>query len=495
MTCLRRLSLLLWLSLPAYGSSAIEMELTAGLGGQAVVGLSSEIKIRLYAASTTAVELKIIDTNVSTTVPVTLAEQTEKLLWLAVTPSTKSPIQVRLLASSGEVIEKELFFEHRQTPITLISSSIQAYQVHNSHQQSSGIRPVIISPGNLPHKSQAYAGVLAVVTDAASLSSLSSDQYHAFGNYIGACNILLLSDASAVVLEDVRKLSGCGGRFIQSYQTLAQIPLLLTKLKSQRNAKLPSTQDMMSLQRETFQSRMVTSLSYYLSGYIILMALFYWRMNKTHYLLVLPVITACAGALVWNGNGSSQLLSWAETESGDIHSRVSSLLLVGGDRRGENRVTLAADIDLSNADRDTQQSHLRHIGQGSLRELSAQTQLLSPQVYQLSSVSRQVAPFTLQLKQGRPELVLQAESAIDRARLLWQGFTYDVPALTKGEVWQPNETQKKDSVSAEEKLLHRRLQFDAPALLLPFIPDQGVGADNIRNTGWLVIRHRPEQML
>lgn len=495
---LSRLILLFCISLPAAGNSSIDMEVTAGLGGQAVSGRATEIKVRLFASSSTSAELQIRDANGYLTVPVTLAGQAVKHLWLPVTPKALNPLQVRLLLGSGKVIEKELIFEHGHTPLSLISRPVPVEQALASHQQAPDVRPIIVPAESLPHSSQAYAGVHAIVTDVGSLSSLTIEQYQAFANYLGGCNILLLADASPAVLERVRSLAGCAGRYIQSYQTLAQVSNLLRELDAGLPPKPPSAQNLLAFQLPAFQDNMVTTISLYLAGYIALMALLGWQMQKTNYLLILPVIAAGAGILAWTGDGSTRLTSWAETQSNDSHLRVSSLLLLGGDRRGENSLVHDATVSISPvgslSSSKTGHDHTRHLDQRSRRELSVHTAMLAPAAYQLSSVSRRAPAFTLQLEQGVPELVYHAESAMNQARLLWQGYTYRVPPLAKGESWHPHETARQLAQSAEEKLLRRHLEFESPALLLPFVPvSHGVGAADIQGQGWLVIRHNPAE--
>jgi len=492
------LILLLCLFLPAAGNSAIDMEITAGLGGQAVAGRATEIKVRLFASSSTSAELQVRDANGYLTVPVTLAGQTVKHLWLPVTPEALSPLQVRLLLGSGEVIEKELIFEHGDTLLSLISRSVPVGHAHASHPQTTDVRPVIVPAESLPHSLQAYAGVHAIVTDVESLSSLTIEQSQAFANYLGGCNILLLANASAAVLKRVRSLSGCAGRYIQSYQTLAQVSNLLRELDARLPPKPPSAQNMLALHLPAFQDSMVTSLGLYLAGYIALMALLAWQMQKTNYLLIVPVIAAGAGILAWTGGGSTHLISWAETQSNDSHLRVSSLLLLGGDRRGENSLVHDAAVSISpvNGLFSGKSGHYRsrHLEQRSRRELSVHTAMLAPAAYQLTSVGRGTPAFTLQLEQGAPELVYHAESATNQARLLWQGYTYRVPPLAKDESWHPHETERQLAQSAEEKLLQRHLEFESPALLLPFGPEpRGVAAADIQGQGWLVIRHNPAE--
>jgi hypothetical protein len=252
----------------------------------------------------------------------------------------------------------------------------------------------------------------------------------------------------------------------------------------------------LALQLPAFQDSMVTSLSLYLAGYIALMALLGWQMQKTNYLLILPVIAAGAGILAWTGGGSARMISWAETQSNDSHLRVSGLLLLGGDRRGENSLVHDAAVSISPVGNlfsgKTEHYRSRRLEQHSRRELSVHTAMLAPVAYQLTGVSRRAPAFTLLLKQGVPELVYHAESAVNQARLLWQGYTYRVPPLAKGESWHPHETVKQLAQSAETKLLQRHLEFASPALLLPFALDpRSLAAADIQGQGWLVIRHDP----
>lgn len=472
------------------------MELKTGLGGRAVSGQTSEIKIHLFATRPIAGELEIIDGNGLTRLPVQLDEQREKTLWLPVTAIAYTPIRVRLITHQGDVIEKELAFEHSNTPLTIIASTIPAGQTLNSHHAPATITPVILAAAGLPHTPQAYAGVDAIVIDPQSLSSLSQDQYHALADYLGQCNIMLLSDATQAMLKDLQKIAGCGGRFIQSYEDISQVTPALLKLSAKRPPKTPALQELMLLWQPAFQQQMITSISLYLGGYLFFMALVTWRMKNTYYLLLLPAITAAAGALIWTGEGSHHLTGWAETESDDSYNRISSLLMLSGNRRGENSTTIGTDTRLSNFISESQYPGIRYLQDSAQRKLSGYTHLLSPQAYHLTSITSQPPLFLLTMKKGQPEVVFLGEESPEETRLLWRGHFYNVPVLSRDDRWQPEQTPGQDPVSPAERLLNRHLAFGDPALLLPFSPDLTEAGDkNIQTTGWLVIRHNPEQML
>jgi len=306
---------------------------------------------------------------------------------------------------------------------------------------------------------------------------------------------MLLSDTNQAMLKHLRNLSGCNGRFIQSYENLSQVRPMLLKLKAKWPPKAPTPQDLISLWQPPFQQQMITSISLYLGGYLFFFTLVIWRIKQTSYLLLLPALVAAAGVLTWTGKGNNHLLSWAETESGDNYNRISSLLMLGIDRRGENTITLGSKTRLSNFMDRSQTPNIHYLQENGQRKLSGQTRLLLPQAYYLTSISRQAPQFLLTVNSGRPEVTFLGKESPAETRLLWRGHSYTVPILSQGGRWQP-ETSGQNPASPAEYLLNRHLAFGDPALLLPFSPAQTETINTkTQNTGWLVIRHNPEQTL
>jgi hypothetical protein len=469
------------------------MELKAGLGGYAVAGHATEIQIQLFSTVAVAVELEVRDSNGFTTLPLQLEEQMSRTVWLAVTPQHNEPINVRLRGGPGERIEKQLTFKHSPARLTLISSSIPVRESFSWHQPSGGITPVVLAAGSLPHTTQTYAGIDAIVTDLQSLSDLSQDQYDSLGYFLGRCGIMLISGADERLLGRLHKSSGCSGRFIHSVDTLSQVTPRLLELNAGRPPKPPAPRDLLSLQETAPQPNIDVTLPLYLGGYVLFMTLVTWSMKKAQYPLLLPAFVAGAGILVWSGMGSHRLITWAETESDDSHARVSRLLLLGGDRRGKSQYLLDADTNLLNFNADTQHSSIHYPSDGNRRALNVHTALLSPQGYQLISVARHSPRFLLFISDGSPEVVFVGKTPPGETRLMWHGKSYDVPVLSQNERWRPNENLGHPPTSPAERLLNKRLSFNDPALLVPITPDS---ASNVTSTvSWLVIRHDRGQVL
>jgi len=489
--------LLYLLSLAAGAKPVIEMELKAGIGGHAVIDQASEIKIRLFSSTQFKGKLDIRDATGRITYPVQLDEYKEKIIRLAVTPTAGKTVMVRLITEHSGEIEKQLTFNISDKPLTIISSTIPVSMSLKKHQQADSIIPLILAAQELPHNPQAYTGINALISNEKTLSRLSDKQYHALSTYLSRCGILLLSQSRQSLLKDLQNMSGCSGRFVHNFTALSQVTPILLKLHSEIPPKLPGLQDLMPLQHSLFQHQMITSLSLYLGGYVFFIALLSWRVKKTIFLLVLPVLAAAAGTLAWSGSASHLLISWAETVSGDNYSRVSSLLLLGGDRLGDSKINIAADTLIVNPGQGSQYPDIQFQKYGTRRTLNVHTQLLSPQTYLLTAIKPLVPSFTVKLIDNYPQVVFLGEVFPDKPRLLWRGGTYVIPILKKGKAWQPDKKQGTFPTSAQERLLNRRLAFDSPAVLLPIIiPEQTTTADSqMQSTSWMVIRHNPEQSL
>ena len=473
-------------SLPATGLAELRMQLVAGLGGQAVEGRTTEFRLRLQASRATRAELHYRDRNGTTSLSIELPAQRELDLWLPLNPPESSAVEVSLQADNMDAVIRHLNFARASVPLTIITHSVSAYAQGPGYAPQAGIRPVILAPQSLPRTAQAYAAVTAMVTDLASISELSTRQHRAFATYLGACKILLLAGAAPEILAQLRKLAGCGGRFVQVYESLSQVAPLLHTLSTESGFQQPSGSELLALDDPSLRSSTATSLGIFLAGYVVFMALVNWRLQQTRYLLLLPLIAAGAGLLAWSGDGDSRSISWLVAQSGDNHARMASLVLLGGDRRGESRALIGANESLTTNHRGA--ARIRYLDDQSSRELSTSGDLLRPSIYRLDGVRRQSLPYRLRMQRGIPELAARREAPGERARLLWRGYTYAVPLLTKGETWQPDDQRRQPPRKPEEKLLNRYLDHDSPAVLLPI--DPAALADQ-RNRGWLVIRPEP----
>jgi hypothetical protein len=480
------------ISLPVTSDPVIDLKLKAGLGAQAVTGRTTELEIRLFTTTPFDGELQILDYNGLSTLPIYLEERKQQSIWLPVIPLPDGPIRVRLKSNGSDIQEHALAFEQSPSPLTIISGAIPGENNRDNYQWLEGLEgttPAIISTLSLPHTPQAYDSVDAVIAKASLLTGLSHNQYSALGSYLKGCGIMLLSAEMKSVLERLRDVSGCSGKFVQRYDNLSQIPTLLLELMKQRLPPPPSPHEMVSLQNTSMQSATVKTISLYLGGYLVFIALMTWRGKRLHYLMLIPLLVAGAAILVWSGKGSHRVITWAESQSGNSHTRVSSLLLLGGNRRGESRIKLQSDARLINLTGTSRHSGILYQDLDSEPVLYGHTDLLVPQTYLLSSVWKLSPQFRITIQDGIPEIVFLGKGSPEDTRLLWRGQAYSIPNLTIEDRWRPDASQGQPPENNEERLLNRRLAYDDPALLLPFTPDLPVlSGSEVKNRGWLVIR-------
>jgi hypothetical protein len=474
---------------PVAGDPVVDLKLKAGLGGQAVFGHATELEIRLFAATPFDGELQILDYNGLSILPVYLEERKEQTLWLPVIPDQAGLIRVRLQSRVSNIQEHSLVFMLSPTTLTLISRATSGETKLGGYRRLEGTTPTIISTTSLPHTPQAYDSVDAVVAEASFLAGLSQNQYSALGSYLSGCGIMLLSADMKSFLERLRGVSGCGGQFVQVYDSLSRVSSLLVELMSLRPPRPPSAHELVSLQHTGMQTATMNAVALYLGGYLLFTALVTWRAKQLRQLMLLPLLVAGAGILAWSGTGSHRVITWAESESGDGHIRVSSLLLLGGSRRGESRLRLLSDARLISVAGASRSSGIVYQDRDGETVLHGHTDLLSPQTYLLTSVRRQSPLFQLTIQDGIPEIVFFGKRSPAQTRLLWRGQAYNIPSLTYEGRWRPDESQGHRPNNNEERLLNRRLAYGDPALLLPFT--SGIPALNgpeVINAGWLVIR-------
>jgi len=476
------LILLCLLSLAADAKPPLTMEVSAGLGGFYAANQSSEIKIELFSSSVLNAQLEIRDSTGQIIIPLQLDEYQKKILWLPVNPLPNKTIHIQLKSSTQTIFKKTLQFELSPEPLHIISSTLLP------DNSLANIKPVILAATELPHQTQAYNSISAIISEQKILSALSPAQYHALSYYLGQCGILLLSTENPQLIKDLQSIAGCQGYFVRNYQQLAQTTALLSRLTAQSPPKLPGQQELSTLQKNTIKQKMTHSLTYYLSAYIFLMALLSWKIKKTVYLLFLPVITAAVGILIWTGATSHQLISWTETQSGSHYSKSSALLLLGGERLGSGKITIGIENTISNPQPYRQIPEIQYDLKNKQQSLQIISPLLHTQSYLLSSVNTLSAAFTIELIEQTPLVKCQTDNFPANSRLLWRGQIYTIPELAKEQSWQPDPAQGYYPSSAEERLLSRRLAFNATAILIP-------KENNSQSISWLVIRTAARELL
>ena len=465
------------------------MELKAGLAGQVGSGRATEIEIRLFATSPVSGELLFKDSNGSNRMKIRLSERQEQIIRLPVAPLPLKPLKVWLSGDGFADIGRELTFEQSDQRLTLVASPIPSYQTFDSHRIAQGITPLILSAEGLPYLSQTYDSVVALVMDQRTLSRLSSDQYHSLADYLSRCGTLLLHRTDQGAVRQLRNSAGCGGRYIEAFNDLTEVAPTLQRLGDSGPVTPPTLTDLLTLRESDQRQQMISALSLFLAGYLLLVVLALWRLQKPQLAMLLPLLAAAAAGLAWNGSSQRSLVSWSETESGDKTMRTFGLLSVGGNRRDDFNLALGEGLQLYPPHEKPRDLVIQYEEDGASRRLAASSPLLVQQHYGFSTLQHKETGYTLSMREGVPLIRFPPRGDLSQTKLIWRGQVFDLPSFPTGGSWRPGRHQGRPPVSPAERLICRRLAFEDAALLMP----HSVSYDEIPLSagyaaGWLVIR-------
>lgn len=457
----------------------------AGLLGKFQLGRTTEIGVEIVSSHAARADLSISDANGRTIHHLQLNEHARKKLWLGIKPKKDGSVTVTLTAPSDKTLTHSITLTATRLPITLVSIAPNE-RMRSTAQLKTTQESVIVmlSSTGFPHTTQGYGAVQSVITDLESLAALEQRQSEALGQYLAGCGILLLDKASSSVVERLGRSAGCGGQLIRSYDQLSEIPQLLQQLDVLRPPKLPESKTLALLSSN--QPRLAVPL--YLFGYLLLMVLLSSLLTRPALLLVLPLLTAATGLVVWYGAGGQQLTLWAEAETGDPIARLAAIQYSGGDRRGFQETTFTTDVVITRLENQQTSTPIEHREGNDLYHLTSNAALFTPVRYRLDGIVRQPHRLSLVLDNGQPIVRNTGTSASPAGRLLWKRHSYALPALSPDETWHP-EQQGEAPTTPAERLLSRRLSFNGAALLIPISQKWGGFAPSATSTtGWLVIR-------
>ncbi|QYZ64999.1 MAG: hypothetical protein HPY30_02740 [Gammaproteobacteria bacterium (ex Lamellibrachia satsuma)] len=458
----------------------------AGLLGKFQPGRTTEIGVEIISSRAAKADLSISDANGKTIHHLQLNEHARKKLWFGIKPKKKDgSVTVTLTVPSDKTLTHSINLTATRLPITLVSIAPNERMRSTAQLKTTEERVIVmLSSAGFPHTTQGYGAVQSIITDLESLAALEQRQSEALGQYLAGCGILLLDKASSSVIERLGRSAGCGGHLIRSYDQLSGIPQLLQQLDGLRPPKLPESTTLALL--TTSQPNLAVPL--YLFGYLLLMVLLSSLLKRPALLLVLPLLTAATGLVVWYGAGVQQLTLWAEAETGDPIARLAAIQYSGGDRRGFQETIFTRDMVITRLENQETSTPIEHREGNDLYHLTSDTALFAPTRYRLDGIVRQPHRFSLILDSGQPIVRNTGARATPAGRLLWKRHSYVLPALSPGETWQP-EQQGEAPTTPAERLLNRRLSFSNAALLIPISQEWGGFAPSATSTtGWLVIR-------
>jgi len=477
--------ILLLAPLLAVAAEPLNMELLPAWNGWARSGAITEIGVRLTAEQGGEIMLTVATSNARVETRALLEPQAPLTLWLPVQPDGNSATAITAVLAGHAPVRQEIAdWQWRTTPLVAVVGNWPDSRL-TGHQDWLVFRPELAA---LPHHSQGYQSIAALLLDTAALISLDEEQLAALRGYLGGCGKLVLG-GPAVAVGMLQRFAGCQGRFVRRVGIPEQGLTALASLWPEQPPTLPGMTGLKPLlpDRESWRS-----LALLFAGYALVMALLAVFVRRMAPLLLAPVAAGALGLAVWSRGGAElDLVSWAEMTSGDTSARYAALLRVTGQGRGEYAVTVPTAFGLPTAWDSVSPLKIEDYRQTARRRLLLHIRLLEPQTFRFASAFNGAAPLSLTLTPAGPEIVNTGRFA-GSAVLAWQGRRYTAPPLPPGARWTPPQQAEAWGTTPQERLLRLESATEA-ALLLPFtLKDAGLLAAAVDTGGWLLIKARQE---
>jgi len=472
--------LLLMLLPPAPHTAAAEgvrAGFTPAWGGRFFPGQESEIAVRLLSGSSGPFELLIRGGDIPVRYRGRFSADTPLRIWIPLRPRPGQAIDAILTRPGNDT---PLTF--RPPPFTAVSTRLRVSTDPTEAKSAGGPTPplLVTEPGALPRTSSGYGPVQHLSIRASQLTSLDPEQVTALGHFIQNCGNLQVSGASATLLQRLRGISGCNGRFVQQ----SGQPVPMTHLPP-----LPGADLLRGLNRRPAMNR-IRLPALLLASHLLLLSLLALYRRRPLLPLAATGLACLALLLLWpRQHAATRLINWAELESGAAAARFSALLIVDGKTDSEHELPVPARLGLPHAPKGGGLSFVLDAQQPMQEQLLIHTRPFSRQWYLFHGATPIQTGLRLNLTATGPTVHNSGDTPTSAAMLGWNDEVHQVPPLRPAERWHPTELSRLPGHTPLRSLLRSRSSGDQPALLLPWNPaDLGPTGTSLPGLGWLLIR-------
>ena len=462
--------------------------------GYARHGAVTEVAVRLLAARPGRVEVSVRSDRSAATTAVDLVAARVQYAYLPVRIGEDPRLAIEVRAADGPAQRQALELRPLAVgaAVAIATRGVDAAPdvlppAPGAGTATHGFR---VDPASLPRHPQAYEWVDTLVLDEAALAALDDRQREALAGYLASCGRLVLSQGSPATLRTLREEAGCGGSRVASGRVPPGAEVSAEGLAEDR---LPARlqREIEALAAGEVDPGRASELAVYFGAYGIVLALAAWLAPRPVWLLATPVATALVGIAVWSQAApTSQVLSWAEHNTGERAARFVAVLRVAGHGPGRHSVRVPPTFGLplptsAGASVAVEQD----ASQAGTVALALDTQLLSEHAFLVGGTFAANPPLALTLTPAGPEVTNRGLGHSAPAVLAWQGGRHDVPALAPSERWRPSAPGSAWRATAAEQTLRGRSLREGALLLLPYtLGEAGLIARGVPTRGWLVVR-------
>ena len=338
---------------------------------------------------------------------------------------------------------------------------------------------VAVAPTDLPRLGATYAHVRALVVDGTVLPELDAAQLRALLEYVGTCGRAVFAGASPAVQRTLEQRAGCGGRLLAMLPDDAPVDTALSALLDRRAAALPGARTLRTLLGD--QSADFELLVLFLAGFVVVYLLLN-ALPRTRFAgLGFCLLASLLSSMLWSAESRQRFVAWSEVSDGERIARYSALEQLSATARGRQHVQPRS---LAESPRTIEGNDLvvHWSDVPTERALEWQASLLE-EAHLLTAGSFNVEPnLRAEIRDGMAVVCNQGRSPSPPAYLRWDNHNYAVPALAPTDIWSPGDDPALTESRPELRLLARRTQGIAVALLQPL----RVPANGGRQDAWLL---------
>jgi len=339
---LRRLLLLLLLLLGwalygmAHAAAAPRIELTAtpAWAGWSRPGRATEIDIRLGADASARVTLELVAGR--QTVRAELDLQPGRVVRLHVPVAAAQTVAVSAALPGAAPVQIEVGIAQSESPVLGVAlADAEAARVEGI----AGFHTVALAADDLPRNPSAYAGIDALILDAATLGALDERQLGALLAHAAGCGRIAVVNTDERVRRLLDGAAGCGGRALINAVSLASARARLGESLATRlpTAMSPGALSAVAAPDHAVWDRVAVALAVYFAAAVLMLSF----TASLPALVLAPALAAVAALMLLHATPpTAQLVVWSEGESGASVARYQALQQFPGLARERVRVPL-----------------------------------------------------------------------------------------------------------------------------------------------------------
>lgn len=332
--------LALALGAAALTASAAGVELTAtpAWQGWSRAGRATEVDVRVTSEAAVAARLEV--SAGAQRVQAALELQPGRTARLHVPVAGAERIELMLQTTGGRTQRLQSLLQRSESPLLGVALATAATLA------LPGFHVVTLGVDDFPRHAAAYAGIDALVVDAALMAALDSERLAALLAHAADCGRVVVVGADERLRRVLEGAGGCGGRALMLAATAAEAPVLLdASLAEPLPAPMPAaTLGALARSEPPIWRAVAIGVALYL-GAALLAAL--WASSWPAVLLVAALGTVAALALPRAMQPASQLVIWSEGDSGARSARYQAWQRVVGTTATRTTLLIAPQLATS----------------------------------------------------------------------------------------------------------------------------------------------------